>query len=128
MRDEDHGHARNENNSGGAVHVWVVAACDEGGPGFVSARVRTVTNARQVGMRMQSKCAGTHRHVRVGAINTSKKMEQTGTWVHQVARGTEEQLRNDKQELKTRETEESHGCKEDTRDCSWKLRNKQRAR
>ena len=52
---------------------------------------------------MQSKCTGMHRHVCVGANNTSENMEQTGTWVHQVARALEEQLREDQQELKTRE-------------------------
>ena len=35
--------------------MFGLAACDEGGPGFVNARVRTVTIARQVGMRL-------HRH------------------------------------------------------------------
>ena len=54
------------------------AACCQGRPGFVNASVRTVTNARQVGMRMQSKCTGTPRHVHVGVNNTSEKMEQTG--------------------------------------------------
>ena len=34
--------------------MFGLAACDEGGPGFVNASVRTVTNARQVGMQMQS--------------------------------------------------------------------------
>ena len=33
----------------------------------------------------------------------ASKVEQTGTWVHQVARTMEEQLREDQQELKTRE-------------------------
>ena len=80
-----------------------LGSCDEGGPGFVNASVRTVTNARQVGMRMQSKCTGTYRHVRVGANNTSENMEQTGTWVLQVARTKEDQLREDQQELKARE-------------------------
>ena len=42
-------------------------------------------------------------HARVCANSTSEKIEQTGTWVHQVARAMEEQLREDKQELKTRE-------------------------
>ena len=28
------------------------AACDEGGPGFVTASVRTFTNAREVGVRL----------------------------------------------------------------------------
>ena len=31
----------------------------------------------------------------------SRKMQQTGTWAHEVARAMEEQLREDKQELKT---------------------------
>ena len=79
------------------------AACDEGGPGFVKASVRTVTSARQVGMRMQSEFRGTHRDARVGANNTSEKAEQTGTWVHQVARALEELLREEKQEFKTLE-------------------------
>ena len=52
---------------------------------------------------MQSKCTGTHRHGRVGANNTTEKMKQRGTWVHEVARATEEQLRQDKQELEMRE-------------------------
>ena len=37
--------------------MFGLAACDEGRPGFVNASVRTVTNTRQVGMRMQSKNA-----------------------------------------------------------------------
>ena len=78
-------------------------SCDEGGPGFVRASVRTITNARQVGMRVQSKCTGTHRHVRSCANSTSEKFEQTGTWVHQVGRAMEEQLRQDQQELMARE-------------------------
>ena len=79
------------------------AACNEGVSGFVNASVRTVTNANQVGMRMQRKCTGTHRHARVDADNTIEKMKRTGTWVHQVARAMEEQLREDQQALKTRE-------------------------
>ena len=35
--------------------------------------------------------------------STSEKIEQTATWVYQVARAAEEQSREDKQELKTRE-------------------------
>ena len=83
--------------------MFALAACDEGRPGFVNASVRTVTNARQVEMRMQRKCTGTHRHARVGANNASEKVEQTGTWARQVAQRVEEQLREDKQELKTQE-------------------------
>ena len=65
--------------------MFGLAASQEGGPGFVNARVRTVTNARQVGMRMRSKCTGAHRHARVDASNTIEKREHTGTWVRQVA-------------------------------------------
>ena len=83
--------------------MFRLAACDEGAPGFVNASVRTITNARQVGMRMQRKCTGADRHARVNANNTIEKMEQTGTRVHQVARAMEEHLREDQQELKTRE-------------------------
>ena len=101
VRDEDHGHAGDENSSGGSVHVR--AGRDEGGSGFVNASVRTITNARRVGMRMQSQYTGTHRHARVNANNTIEKGEQTRTWVRQVASAMEEQLREDWQELKTRE-------------------------
>ena len=62
--------------------MFGLAACNEGEPRFVNGSVRTVTNARQVGMRMQSKCTGTHRHARVGANDASGNMEQAGTWVH----------------------------------------------
>ena len=79
------------------------AACDEGRSGFVKASVQTVTNARQVGMRMRSKCTVTHRHARVDASNTKKNGEHTGTWVRQVARAMEKQLRVDQHELMVRE-------------------------
>ena len=48
-------------------------------------------------------CTGTHRHAHVDASNTIEKEEQTGTWVRQVARAMQVQLRKDQQELKTRE-------------------------
>ena len=54
------------------LSMFGLAACDEGGPGFVKASVRTVTNARQVGTRMRSKCAGTHRHTRVNASSRER--------------------------------------------------------
>ena len=57
------------------LYMFGLAACDEGGPGFVNASVRTVTNARQVGMWMQRKCTGTHRHACVGADTAGEKME-----------------------------------------------------
>ena len=93
--------------------MFGLAACDEGGPGFVNASVRTVTNARQVQLRMQRTCTGTHRHARVDADKTSENMQQTGTWVHQVAQAMEEQLRKDEQELKTREQEKK------AKDAKW---------
>ena len=70
--------------------MFGLAACDEGGPGFVNASVRTITNARQVGLRLRSKCTGTHRHARVGAKTTIEKKEHKGTRVLQVARAMEE--------------------------------------
>ena len=47
--------------------VFGLAACDDGGPGFVNARVRTITNARPVGVRLRSKCTSTHRRALVDA-------------------------------------------------------------
>ena len=83
--------------------MFRLAACDNGGPGFVNASVRTITNMRQVGVRMQSKCVGTHRHARVDTEDTIGRKEQTGTWVRQAARSIEEQLKKDKQDLEMRE-------------------------
>ena len=83
--------------------MFGLAACDEGGPGFVNASERTITNPRQVGVRLRSECTGTHGHARVNENSTIEKGEQTGTWVRQVARATEEQLRKDHQKPKTRE-------------------------
>ena len=80
-----------------------LVACDDGGPRFVNASVRTVTNARRVGVRLQSKCASTHRHARVNADDPTEKGEQTGSWVRQVAQAMEEQVKEDQQELETRE-------------------------
>ena len=51
--------------------MFGLAACDDGGPGFVNASVRTITNARQVGVRLQkqmqrhaSACPGRQRKTR----------------------------------------------------------------
>ena len=55
--------------------MFGLAACDEGGLGFVSASVRTITNARRVGVRLRSKCTSTHRHARVNTNNTIEKGE-----------------------------------------------------
>ena len=100
MHSEDHGNARDESSCSGLVGL---AACDDGGPGFVNASVRTITNARQVGVRLQSKCNSTHRHARVDAEDLIGKREQTGTWVREAARAIDEQLKKDKQELEMRE-------------------------
>ena len=59
------------------LHVGLVA-CDGEGAGFVNASVRTISSARQVGVRLRSKCTGTHRHARVNANDTIKKGEQAG--------------------------------------------------
>ena len=68
-----------------------------------NACVRTITNARQVGVRLQSKRTGTHRHAQVSADNPTEKGEQTGSSVLQVAQAMEEQLKENQQELETRE-------------------------
>ena len=65
--------------------------------------VRTVTNARRVGVRLQSTCAGTHRHARVNADDPTEKGEQKGSWVRQVAQAMEEEVKEDQQELETRD-------------------------
>ena len=68
----------------------------------MNASVQRVTKAPQVGMRMQRQFTSTHRHARVGANDTSKKVKQT-TWVHQVVQAMEDQLETDELELMTRE-------------------------
>ena len=88
---EDHGHAGNESDSGRSVHVRVGCVC-----------VRTITNARRVGVRLQGKSASTHRHAQTNENNAIEK-EQSGTWVRQVDRALEEQLREDKEGLETHE-------------------------
>ena len=70
--------------------VFGLTGCDDGGAGFVNVGSRAVTNARQVGMRMQRKCASTHQHVRVDARSTSRETEETGARVHHVAQAKEQ--------------------------------------
>ena len=79
--------------------MFGLAMCDEGGPGFVNVSVRTITNARQVGMRMTRKRTSAHRHARANANDMSEKVDQTGTRANQVAQAMEEQLKEDEQEL-----------------------------
>ena len=74
--------------------MFGLAACDDGGPGFVNASVPTITNARQVGVRLQSKCTGTDRHRKEGANG------DMGAPSRQRNRGTTEK---NKQELEMRE-------------------------
>ena len=94
--------------------MFGLAACDDGGPGFVNASVRTTTHAQQVGVRLQSKCNGTHRHAQVDAEVTIRRREQTGTWVRQAARTTEEQLKKGQAGAgDAGAEEESGGCKQD---------------
>ena len=65
--------------------MFGLAACDDGG----HASVRTITNARQVGVWLQSKCNSTRRRARVDAEDVIGKREQTGTWVREAARARE---------------------------------------
>ena len=58
--------------------MFGLAAFDKGGPGFVNVSVRTITNARRVGARLQNKCTGTHRHARINANDTIEEGERTG--------------------------------------------------
>ena len=96
------------------LSTFGLAACDDGGPGFVNASVRTITNARQFGVRLRSTCTGTHRHARVDAEDTIGRKEQTGTWVRQAARAIEEQLKKGQAGAGDAGTEEeSGGCKQD---------------
>ena len=66
--------------------------------------VRTFTNARHVGVRLQSICTGTHRHARVDASNTIEKRgtsRNMGTSSYPSVGRTVE--REDQHELETRE-------------------------
>ena len=76
--------------------MFGLAARDDGGPVFVNASVRTITTARQVGARLQSKCTGTHRHALVDAGETiGRKDGANGNMGapsrHQSNRGTNEE-------------------------------------
>ena len=82
--------------------MFGLAARDEGGPGFVNATVRTISNARRVA-RLRSKCNSTHRHAQTNENNAIEQGAQTGTWVREVARAMEEQLREDQEGLETHE-------------------------
>ena len=85
--------------------MFGLAACDEGGPRFVNVSVRTITNARRVWVRLQSKCGSMYRDAQVNVDNTIETRERAGSWVRQVAQAMEEQLKEDRQEPETREHE-----------------------
>ena len=93
--------------------MFGLAACDVGGPGFVNASVRMITNARQVGSAVAKQMQQHASTCRGRREDTIGRRGQTGTWVRHFARGTEEQLAKDKQELEMREQRESGGCKQD---------------
>ena len=61
--------------------MFGLAACDEGGPRFVNVSVRTITNARRVGARLQSKC---------GSMLEAR--ERTGSWFRQAVEEHELEL------------------------------------
>ena len=99
--------------------MFGLAACDEGGAGFVNVSVRTITNARRVGLRLQSKCGSMHRHAQINADNTFEKGERTGSWVRQVAQAMEEQLKRGPAGAGDTGTSEEGGrCEEDIQDCA----------
>ena len=58
--------------------MFGLAACDDGGPGFVNASVRTITNARQVGVRLRSKFTGTHQPACPGRRSSMKMLRIKG--------------------------------------------------
>ena len=74
--------------------MFGLAACDKGEPGFVNVSVRSITNARRVGARLQNKCTGAHRHAQINANDTIEEGERTGC--ARAARAIEEQLREDR--------------------------------
>ena len=86
--------------------MFGLAACDEGGPGFANASVQG-TNARQV------ECNAQARIDMLVLVRTrqARKWNELETWVHQVARAMGAQLREDKQDLKTREQKKAKDAK-----------------
>ena len=64
---------------------------------YMPAKPACANDKSEYGVRLQSKCIGTHRHARVDAEDTIGRKEQTGTWVRQAARAIEEQVKKDKQ-------------------------------
>ena len=96
--------------------MFGLAVCDEGGPGFVNASVRTVTNTRcevNAQARIDSLRVGGEQHKRETGTNrnmgTSSCPSNGGT-VERGSAGVED----------AGTEEEGKGCKEDMWDCSWK--------
>ena len=105
VRSEDHGHAMDESSCSGLVHVRACCVCRREDQGSSTRACERKPIRDKSGVRLQSKCTGTHRHARVDAEDTIGRKEQTGTWVRQAARAIEEQLKKDKQELRDAGTE-----------------------
>ena len=101
--------------------MFGLAACDDGGPGFVNASVRTITNARQVGVRLQkqmqqhaSTCPGQcRRRDRKEGAN-----ENVGARSRQSNRRTTEKGQAGAGDAGAEE--ESGGCKQDMQHYQWK--------
>ena len=90
--------------------MFGLVACDDGGPGFVNASMRTITTARQVCVRLQSKCNGTHRH----AQSTPKTRSEGGTKrEHGCVEPPEQQRNNCKKDMQELEMGEQRKRVED---------------
>ena len=66
--------------------MFGLAACDEEGPGFVNASVRTITHTRRVAVRLRSKCTSTHRHAQPTRTTQSRRENKQG---HRCAKSPE---------------------------------------
>ena len=93
--------------------MFGLAACDVGGPGFVDASVRTITNAKQVGMRNEKKV---YRHASECSCWCKQRKREDGTIRNMDTRRCpskgrpEETGRAGVEDVGTEE--ESKGCKE----------------
>ena len=72
--------------------LFLLVACDDGGPGFVNASVRTITSARQVVVRLRSKCTTDMLRSKRTTQSRKENKQEDGY----------EHMREDKQELENR--------------------------
>ena len=72
--------------------LFLLVACDDGGLGFVNASVRTITSARQVGVRLRSKCTTDMLRSKRTTQSRKENKQEDGY----------EHMREDKQELENR--------------------------